>query len=179
MTEAKKATFRLRNLTSVTTTGAFLLVAVSGLILMFAPAHGGGRRHFATWGIGIHEWAAFHTAATLLFTLLILVHAAFNARALWNYVRDKTDSGTRWLLGMRRELAIGLIATVAVAVVSFLRPPPLSWLVNEPPEARAGHGPRADGHRGERCAHREGRHEGRRRGGRGRRARLRGGAGRR
>jgi hypothetical protein len=77
-----------RALTTFITTIAFLLMALSGVMLYLAP-----RGRVANWtdwsllGLSKEQWSGLHMTAGLLLLLAVVVHLCFNLKPLWHYLR--------------------------------------------------------------------------------------------
>jgi hypothetical protein len=121
--------FRFRALTSIVSAVLFIAMLVSGLVLYLAPAHGAGRRHWALWGLGTLDWAAFHATLSILFALACVIHVAFNFKTLLCYIRrGRAKLGHGWLLGLRREFAVGAALGALLVLGALYDLPPLSAL---------------------------------------------------
>jgi hypothetical protein len=118
--------FRWRALTSVLITAAFLVLAVSGIILFISPP--GRVANWTNWGIfGLRksEWAGLHIIFSSLFLLAAGVHIFFNWRPLLGYFRSRWNeaSGMRWEWVAALAIACGIYWGTRAGV------PPFSTLI--------------------------------------------------
>jgi len=113
-----------RGLTSLIVTLAFLGLATTGVILYISPQ--GRVANWTDWtvlGLRKQQWAAVHTAASLLFVIASSFHVYFNWRVLVRYLVQKRG------LHLKREM-IGAVAVVAVVFMgTVLEIPPFSSIV--------------------------------------------------
>ena len=122
--DAEQKTFHWRGLTSLTVTGAFLVLATTGVILYCTPQ--GRVANWTGWtflGLEKEEWAAIHTTASILFVVSSLFHVYFNWRLLLNYIILKRR------LHLKRELAGAFAIVIVVAAGTVLNIPPFSTIV--------------------------------------------------
>jgi hypothetical protein len=105
--------FNLRGFASLASGMAFLLMAVSGVVLYVAP-----RGRVANWtdwtvlGMGKEEWSDLHMTAAILLLAAVALHIFFNWRTLLHYLRARKPMRRfRW-----RELgAAGLLTALVIA----------------------------------------------------------------
>ena len=118
--------FRWRALTSVLITAAFLVLAVSGIILFISPP--GRVANWTNWGIfGLRksEWAGLHIIFSSLFLLSAVVHIFFNWRPLLGYFRSRWNEAS----GMRWEWLAALAIACGVYWGTRAGAPPFSTLI--------------------------------------------------
>ena len=100
--------FHGRGFTSMLLLIAFLLMAVSGVVLYYAPK--GRDANWTGWssiGLQREQWVAVHITGSLLFVLAALVHLHFNRRAMLVYVKTKAGRGLQLWKELLAALAIG------------------------------------------------------------------------
>ncbi|MCK5800838.1 MAG: DUF4405 domain-containing protein [Deltaproteobacteria bacterium] len=120
-------TWNTRGLTSLLTLVGFLLMAVTGLVLYVVPQ--GRIAYWVDWhifGLSKQQWGDIHILSSLLFVVVGIIHVYLNWRPLWGYLKDKSRGGVR----LKKELAISLIALVALTVSGIFRLPPLAYLLD-------------------------------------------------
>lgn len=107
-----KTIFRWRAFVSFLLLFAFLLSALSGVILFLRPE--GSLAAWSGWsvlGLEKKDWEALHAVAVILFFLGVIVHLSFNWRSLLAYCRGRTAQAAALLRGMGacRELFAALL----------------------------------------------------------------------
>ncbi len=123
-----KNTFRWRAFVSLFLAFAFLLSAVSGVVLFLRPE--GSLAAWTGWsalGLDKNSWERLHTAAVFFFLISTLIHLAMNWRALLAYCRRRREQAS--VRGRFRELAAALILSVLLLAGTLGKWIPLSWIV--------------------------------------------------
>ncbi len=126
MSESKKA-FNSRGFISISLTLAFIILAVSGLVLYIMPS---GRVAFwINWkllGLTKEDWGAVHTIFSSIFVVLSVIHIVLNWRVLMSHIRSKVESGIK----LRKELAIAAACTILIFSGILFGLPPFSTVMN-------------------------------------------------
>lgn len=119
--------FSWRAMTSMMTTGGFLIMGVTGLMLFATPE--GRLAYWVDWSLGgltKEEWGAIHVTSSLLFLIAGFVHLWFNWRQFVAYLRHRFE----------RKLSIRPEAPVATAFLAVLVAgtlwgvPPFTWVLD-------------------------------------------------
>jgi hypothetical protein len=112
MGNSAKESFNLRAFASVFAGLSFVLMAVTGLVLFFAPSCRIARdTSWAVWGHDKEQWVAVHVWLSIACITASLIHIYLNWTALTNYFKDKVRKG----LAFRVEW----IAALAICVVLY------------------------------------------------------------
>ena len=122
----RRLKFRVRALTSVLITSAFVVLLVSGIILFAAPP--GRVANWTNWallGLRKSEWAGLHITFSALFLLATILHLVFNWRPLVSYFRLRLGEATE----LRWEWAAALVLAIAVYAGTRANVPPFSSLI--------------------------------------------------
>lgn len=126
MLDASQRRFSVHALTTMLTTGGFLIMTVTGLALYTIPA--GRVANWVDWqmaGLTKEGWTGIHVTSSLLFVLAGLVHLWFNWGTFIGYLRRRLQTGVR----IRPE-APATAAFLAVLVAGTLyEVPPFTWVV--------------------------------------------------
>ena len=119
--------FSWRAMTSMMTTGGFLIMGVTGLMLFATPE--GRLAYWVDWSLGgvtKEEWGAIHVTSSLLFLIAGFVHLWFNWRQFVAYLRHRLERK----LSIRPE-APAAAALLAVLVAGTLwGVPPFTWVLD-------------------------------------------------
>lgn len=119
--------FSWRAMTSMMTTGGFLIMGVTGLMLFATPE--GRLAYWVDWSLGgltKEEWGAIHVTSSLLFLVAGFVHLWFNWRQFVAYLRHRLERK----LSIRPE-APAAAALLAVLVAGTLwGVPPFTWVLD-------------------------------------------------
>ncbi|MBS1183742.1 MAG: hypothetical protein H6Q99_3622 [Proteobacteria bacterium] len=103
--------FSWRAMTSMMTTGGFLIMGVTGLMLFTTPE--GRLAYWVDWSLGgltKEQWGAIHVTSSLLFLIAGFVHLWFNWRQFVAYLRHR----------LQRRVSIRPEAPVAGALLVVL-----------------------------------------------------------
>lgn len=103
--------FNWRALTSMLTTGGFLIMSVTGLVLFITPE--GRLAYWVDWsilGLTKTQWGDIHVTSSLLFVAVGIIHLWFNWRQFMAYLRSRFQAR----LTIRPE---GPVAAVFCAVL--------------------------------------------------------------
>jgi len=124
MTKSKpQARFRFRAMVSFVLTFAFVVMAVSGIVLYLAPK--GRDAHMLRWQYlrwDLQEWVNVHIASCVFFLVLGLVHVYYNWRVLRGYLYSKA----RRDINLWKELLVAMALTSVVLAGAIRGWPPMS-----------------------------------------------------
>lgn len=119
--------FSWRAVTSMMTTGGFLIMGVTGLMLFATPE--GRLAYWVDWSLGgltKEQWGAIHVTSSLLFLIAGFVHLWFNWRQFVAYLRHRFQQR----VSIRPE-APAAAALLAVLVAGTLwGVPPFTWVLD-------------------------------------------------
>lgn len=119
--------FSWRAVTSMMTTGGFLIMGGTGLMLFATPE--GRLAYWVDWSLGgltKEEWGAIHVTSSLLFLIAGFVHLWFNWRQFVGYLRRRLQQK----VSIRPE-APAAFALLAVLVAGTLwGVPPFTWVID-------------------------------------------------
>lgn len=119
--------FSWRAMTSMMTTGGFLIMGATGLMLFATPE--GRLAYWVDWSLGgltKEEWGAIHVTSSLLFLVAGFVHLWFNWRQFVAYLRHRFQQK----VSIRPE-APAAAALLAVLVAGTLwGVPPFTWVLD-------------------------------------------------
>lgn len=127
--------FHWRAFTSVLVGLAFLLLALSGLMLFLAPP--GRVANWTNWtllALRKSEWTAIHIWFGTIFLAMTVLHIAFNWRTLLGYFKNRVSRQ----YALRREWAAAGIVTAIVAAGTLVGIAPFSSLLAWNEEFKAG-----------------------------------------
>lgn len=123
--EAKRP-FDRRKFVSVFTGFSFVLMALTGLWMFFAPSCRVARdTSWAVWGHSKEDLAAVHVWFGTVFVIAAAYHIYLNWTALKNYFKTKVGEG----IGLRTEWIIALLICLAVYVGTVCTVWPFSSLI--------------------------------------------------
>jgi hypothetical protein len=126
MTSPTALRFQWRALTSVLMTLGFMMMALSGVMLLLSPP--GRVANWTNWtllGLRKSDWGALHIWFGALFLTMTAVHAFFNWGPLMTYLKNRT---TR-TLGFRAEWAVAAAICAVVFGGTRAGVPPFSSLL--------------------------------------------------
>lgn len=116
----------MRKITSMTLLTSLVVLIVNSVVLYIVPE--GRIAHWANWiflGLTKEEWADQHLTVGALFLLALIFHIYYNWSLIVSYMKNKAKE----LRVFTPSFAIGLLATLAVTVGTYLHLPPMSTLV--------------------------------------------------
>lgn len=119
--------FSWRTLTSLAMAFAFLMLAVSGVMLFLAPSTRIARdTGWQMWGLTKTGWQDLHIVFSALFLIVAVIHTVFNWRPLLNYleVRVSEHRGIRW------EWLVALLLSALAWLGTRREMPPFAWLLD-------------------------------------------------
>jgi len=121
--------FRWRVFYSFFLAFAFLLSAVSGIVLFLRPE--GSLAAWTGWsmlGLDKKGWEAVHAVSIFFFFLCVVVHLAYNWRALLAYCRRRGERGGG--TGRFREFVAALLLAGFLLAGGLWKWLPLRWIVD-------------------------------------------------
>ncbi len=126
MANNAKAPLNLRAFASVFAGLSFVIMAVTGLVLFFAPSCRIARgTSWAVWGHGKDQWVAVHIWLSVACIVASMIHIYLNWSALTNYFKDKVSKG----LAFRVEWIAALAICVVLYAGSIREVAPFSSLI--------------------------------------------------
>lgn len=114
--EKNKKNFNWRGFTSLYITLSFIIMAISGIILYFAPP--GRVANWSYWrflGLLKSQWQAIHTIFTFLFIIAAGFHLFFNWKPFIAYLKTKFESSIK----LRKELIISSLVVALIFVMTI------------------------------------------------------------
>lgn len=119
---SKSARFNVKGFTSFVLAVAFLVLAVSGVVLFIGPR--GRAAHAIGWtllGLDRGQWNHVHMSGALLFLVASVFHLVWNWGMFWGYLKKKAAG-----LNLKLELAVALLIGVVLVCGTILDAPPFS-----------------------------------------------------
>jgi hypothetical protein len=122
--DSPRPRFNVKGFTSLVLMVAFLIMAVSGIMLYVSP-----RGRVANWtdwtilGLGKHEWAAMHMNSVFIFLIASIFHLVWNWKMFWGYIKKKAAG-----LNLKIEMLLALIIGVLVVGGTIAYFPPFDLL---------------------------------------------------
>ncbi len=120
-------TLNKRVLISLTTMGAFFVMATSGLVLYFVPQ--GRIAYWVNWtllGLTKTGWENIHTISSVVFVISGIFHLYFNWRAIVSYLSARVGGTLRYRLELILSVAIVSVCLIG-AVLLF---PPFNYIID-------------------------------------------------
>lgn len=111
-----KKNFNWRGFTSLYITLSFIIMAISGIILYFAPP--GRIANWSYWrflGLLKSQWQAIHTIFTFLFIIATGFHLFFNWKPFIAYLKTKFESNIK----LRKELLVSSLIVVMIFLMTI------------------------------------------------------------
>lgn len=127
MSETQRKAFSVRALTTMLTTGGFLVMSVTGLALFTIPS--GRVANWVDWsmaGLTKDEWSAIHITSSLLFIGAGVVHLWFNWRQFTAFVRERLHTRIR----LRPEMPIAAVLLLALSIGTIKGIAPFTWVID-------------------------------------------------
>lgn len=119
--------FSWRALTSMLTTGGFLVMAITGLMLFITPE--GRLAYWVDWsvlGLSKSQWGDIHVTSSLIFILFGFIHLWYNWRQFVSYLRRRLEAGVR----VRSEGPIALALMAVLVVGTLYSVPPFTYVLD-------------------------------------------------
>lgn len=125
MSQTTNGKFNYRAFISVLSGFTFLAMAVTGLVIFFAPSCRIARdTDWSVWGFAKEQWTAVHVWFSLAFVIAAALHIYLNWACLITYFRNKLREGfalrTEWVLALAICAVIGLGTVYEVTPFSSL-----------------------------------------------------------
>ncbi len=140
--------FNSRGFTSFLVTLSFIIMTVTGLMLLLVPQ--GKIAYWTNWtllGLSKTHWGDIHTLSSFQFMIAGFFHIYFNWKPLINYIRKKTTQ----TINLKYELIISTTISILIVIFAIYRTPPFNyiylfseymsdtWIVSEDYEPPVGH----------------------------------------
>jgi hypothetical protein len=119
--------FSWRALTSMMTTGGFLIMGVTGLMLFATPE--GRLAYWVDWSLGgltKEQWGAIHVTSSLLFLIAGFVHLWFNWRQFVAYLRHRMQQR----VSIRPEAPAASLLLAVLVAGTLWGVPPFTWVLD-------------------------------------------------
>ncbi|WP_231716203.1 DUF4405 domain-containing protein [Desulfosarcina alkanivorans] len=118
---------KLRKLTSLTASLAFVLMVVTSIILYLVP-HGRVAywADWRLWGLNKTQWGDVHINVGLLFLLALCLHIYYNWKPLLTYLKDRS----RQVKIFTPAFNLALVVCVVTVAGTLLTVPPFSWVLD-------------------------------------------------
>lgn len=123
----KNKKFKLRAFVSLYMTIAFLVMAISGIILFIAPP--GRIANWSYWsilGLTKAEWQATHIVFTFVFVLATVLHIIYNWKPLITYLASKISG----ISSIRKELTLSILFSSILFLGTYFRVTPFVNLID-------------------------------------------------
>ena len=118
---------KIRRITSLTASLAFVLMLLTSIILYVVPQ---GRvanwADWRLWGLSKTDWGNIHINMGLLFLIALFLHIYYNWKPLISYLKNKAKQ-TKVLTP---EFNIALVIAVVFIVGTYFLAPPFSWMIS-------------------------------------------------
>jgi len=117
---------KIRKITSLTASLAFILMLLTSIVLYIVPQ---GRvaywADWRLWGLTKTDWGNIHINLGLLFLIALFLHIYYNWKPLMSYLKDKAKR----MKVLTPEFNAALVITVAFIVGTYFQVPPFSWVM--------------------------------------------------
>ncbi|MGO9390235.1 DUF4405 domain-containing protein [Rhodoblastus sp.] len=136
--------FQGRTTTTLLMLSSFVLLAISGAILFFAPR--GQLANASGWqasGLTRWQWEDLHVCFALLMLAAAVPHVWMNRRALVNHIKLRTSALAPRLLPVRFEALVAVALCLMVLIGSICRAPPFNLIADLRAEMRGAPSPTA------------------------------------
>lgn len=127
-TTTPRPRFSAHALTSMLTTGGFLVMTVTGLALFTIPA--GRVANWVDWamaGLTKEQWTAIHVTSSLLFVAAGLLHLWYNWGTFMGWLRRRLAGGH---VQLRAEGPVTVVFLVGLVVGTLYEVPPFTWVLD-------------------------------------------------
>jgi hypothetical protein len=118
---------KIRRITSLTASVAFLLMLLTSIILYIVPQ---GRvaywADWRLWGLTKTDWGNIHINLGLLFLIALFLHIYYNWKPLISYLKNKAKK----IKVFTPEFNIALIIVIVFTAGTYLLVPPFSWVMS-------------------------------------------------
>ena len=117
---------KIRKITSLTATVAFLLMLLTSIILYIVPQ---GRvaywADWRLWGLTKTDWGNIHINLGLLFLIALFLHIYYNWKPLISYLKNKAKA----IKVFTPDFNIALIIVIVFTAGTYFLVPPFSWVM--------------------------------------------------
>lgn len=124
--QKKGNTVKVRRITSLTASLAFILMVLTSIILYVAPQ---GRvaywADWRLWGLTKTDWGNIHINLGLLFLISLFLHIYYNWKPLISYLKNTAKQ----LKVFTPEFNSALVITIVFIVGTYFLVPPFSWVM--------------------------------------------------
>ena len=118
---------KVRRLTSLTASLAFVLMLVTSIILFITPQ---GRvaywADWRLWGLTKTDWGNIHINLGLLFLVALSVHIYYNWKPLISYLKNKAKQ----IKLFTPEFSLAFLITSGFILGSYFLVPPFGWVIS-------------------------------------------------
>ena len=118
---------RIRRITSLTASLAFVLMLLTSIILFITPQ--GRVAYWADWrlmGLTKTDWGNIHINLGFLFLIALSLHIYYNWKPLISYLKNKAKQ----IKILTPEFNVALVITILFVVGSYLLVPPFGWVMS-------------------------------------------------
>ncbi|MCE5311735.1 MAG: DUF4405 domain-containing protein [Nitrospiraceae bacterium] len=119
--------FHKRGFISLLTALSFVAMTISGIVLYFAPL--GRIAYWTDWKFALltkTDWINIHILTSLLFAIGAIWHVWLNWKVFWSYIAGKIQAAA----GMKKELVIAAVITIAFTFGPVYGIPPFSYVID-------------------------------------------------
>jgi hypothetical protein len=117
---------KIRKLTSLTASLAFILMVLTSIVLYIVPQ---GRvaywADWRLWGLTKTDWGNIHINMGLLFLIALFLHIYYNWKPLMSYLKNKAKQ----MKVFTPEFNVALVIMVASIVGTYFLVPPFNWVM--------------------------------------------------
>ena len=118
---------KIRKITSLTASLAFVLMLLTSLILFITPQ---GRvaywADWRLWGLTKTDWGNIHINLGLLFLIALSVHIYYNWKPLISYLKDKA----KHIKVFTPEFSLAFVITTVFIFGAYFLVPPFGWVMS-------------------------------------------------
>jgi hypothetical protein len=118
---------KIRRITSLTASLAFVLMVLTSIILYIVPQ---GRvaywADWRLWGLTKTDWGNIHINLGLLFLVALFLHIYYNWKPLISYLKNKAKQ----IKVFTPEFSSALVITIVFILGSYFLVPPFSWVMS-------------------------------------------------
>jgi len=118
---------KIRRLTSLTASLAFVLMLVTSIILFITPQ---GRvaywADWRLWGLTKTDWGNIHINLGLLFLIALSVHIYYNWKPLISYLKNKAKQ----IKLFTPEFTLAFVITIGFIFGAYFLVPPFGWVMS-------------------------------------------------
>ncbi len=117
---------KIRKLTSLTVSLAFILMVLTSIVLYIVPQ---GRvaywADWRLWGLTKTDWGNIHINMGLLFLIALFLHIYYNWKPLMSYLKNKAKQ----MKVFTPEFNVALVIMVVSIVGTYFLVPPFNWVM--------------------------------------------------